>query len=98
MNKKTKRLNRQLQSKNEEIKSKNIELKNRANEIAQKHDELEQQNIHRNTIRLSIGTEHIDDIIADLTKGFSAIQELQKCVKGLELILKKEGEHYVKDF
>ena len=25
-----------------------------------------------NTIRLSIGTEHIDDIITDLEKGFAA--------------------------
>lgn len=36
--------------------------------------ELEEQNIHPNTIRLSIGTEHIDDILADLEKGFAAIQ------------------------
>ena len=28
--------------------------------------------IKPNTIRLSIGTEHIDDIIADLEKGFAA--------------------------
>ena len=35
--------------------------------------ELEEQNIRQSTIRLSIGTEHIDDIIADLEKGFSAI-------------------------
>ena len=35
-------------------------------------EELAQQNIHRSTIRLSIGTEHIDDIIADLEKGFEA--------------------------
>ncbi len=34
--------------------------------------ELEDAGIHRNTIRLSIGTEHIDDIIADLEKGFAA--------------------------
>ena len=25
-----------------------------------------------NTIRLSVGTEHIDDILADLEKGFAA--------------------------
>ena len=37
-------------------------------------DELEEQNIHENTIRLSIGTEHIDDIIADLESGFAAIK------------------------
>ncbi len=36
--------------------------------------ELESQNIHENTIRLSIGTEHIDDILADLAAGFAAIQ------------------------
>ena len=37
-------------------------------------EELEQSNIRQNTIRLSIGTEHIDDIIADLEKGFAAIK------------------------
>ena len=37
-------------------------------------EELEAQNIHENTIRLSIGTEHINDIIADLETGFAAIQ------------------------
>ena len=35
--------------------------------------ELEDQGIYQNTIRLSIGTEHIDDIIADLEKGFAAL-------------------------
>lgn len=35
--------------------------------------ELDEQNIHQNTIRLSIGTEHIDDIIADLERGFAAL-------------------------
>jgi len=34
--------------------------------------ELEDQGIHPNTIRLSIGTEHIDDILADLENGFAA--------------------------
>ena len=33
--------------------------------------ELEEQDIKPNTIRLSIGTEHIDDIIADLEQAFS---------------------------
>ncbi len=37
--------------------------------------ELEEQNIHPNTIRLSIGTEHIDDILADLELGFSAVAQ-----------------------
>ena len=36
-------------------------------------EELADQGISKNTIRLSIGTEHIDDIIADLEKGFAAI-------------------------
>ncbi|MBO4903960.1 MAG: O-acetylhomoserine aminocarboxypropyltransferase/cysteine synthase [Lachnospiraceae bacterium] len=36
-------------------------------------EELADQGIKANTIRLSIGTEHIDDIIADLEKGFAAI-------------------------
>lgn len=36
--------------------------------------ELEDAGIHENTIRLSIGTEHIDDIIADLEKGFAAVK------------------------
>ena len=35
-------------------------------------DELTDQGISHSTIRLSIGTEHIDDIIADLEKGFAA--------------------------
>ncbi len=35
--------------------------------------ELLDQGIKPNTIRLSIGTEHIDDIIADLEAGFAAI-------------------------
>ena len=36
-------------------------------------EELKDQGIYQNTIRLSIGTEHIDDIIADLEKGFAAL-------------------------
>ena len=36
-------------------------------------EELLDQGIKRSTIRLSIGTEHIDDIIADLEKGFAAL-------------------------
>mgnify|MGYP001077278428 FL=1 len=36
-------------------------------------EELLDQGIKPNTIRLSIGTEHIDDIIADLEKGFAAV-------------------------
>ena len=37
-------------------------------------EELEDAGIHENTVRLSIGTEHIDDIIADLEKGFAAVK------------------------
>ena len=37
-------------------------------------EELEDQGIRSNTIRLSIGTEHIDDIIADLEAGFEAVK------------------------
>ncbi|MBR4373270.1 MAG: O-acetylhomoserine aminocarboxypropyltransferase/cysteine synthase [Treponema sp.] len=36
--------------------------------------ELADQGITQSTIRLSIGTEHIDDIIADLENGFAAIK------------------------
>jgi len=38
-------------------------------------DELADQDIKQSTIRLSIGTEHIDDIIADLERGFAAISK-----------------------
>nr|WP_231129419.1 O-acetylhomoserine aminocarboxypropyltransferase/cysteine synthase family protein [Bifidobacterium choloepi] len=37
-------------------------------------EELEDQGIHQGTIRLSIGTEHIDDILADLEHGFEAVR------------------------
>lgn len=37
-------------------------------------EELVDQGIKPNTIRLSIGTEHIDDIIADLQNGFDAVK------------------------
>ena len=37
-------------------------------------EELLDQGIKPNTIRLSIGTEHIDDIIADLERGFAAVR------------------------
>lgn len=46
------------------------------------HDVLEKRlaalGIRPNTIRLSIGTEHIDDILADLELGFAAVQNLLK--------------------
>ncbi|MCR5691657.1 MAG: O-acetylhomoserine aminocarboxypropyltransferase/cysteine synthase [Eubacterium sp.] len=37
-------------------------------------EELARLGIRENTIRLSIGTEHIDDIIGDLQKGFDALK------------------------
>ena len=37
-------------------------------------EELEEAGIRPNTIRLSVGTEHIDDILADLDKGFAAVK------------------------
>lgn len=36
-------------------------------------EELLDQGIKPNTIRLSVGTEHIDDIIGDLERGFAAV-------------------------
>ena len=36
-------------------------------------EELLEQGIKANTIRLSIGTEHIDDILEDLQQGFAAV-------------------------
>ncbi len=38
-------------------------------------EELADQGIGQNTIRLSIGTEHIDDILADLERGFAAAKQ-----------------------
>lgn len=38
-------------------------------------EELLDQGIKQNTIRLSVGLEHIDDILADLQRGFDAIKE-----------------------
>ena len=38
-------------------------------------EELLASGIKPNTIRLSIGTEHIDDILADLQRGFDAVKE-----------------------
>lgn len=40
-------------------------------------EELLDQGIKENTIRLSIGTEHIDDIINDLENGFDAVKAIQ---------------------
>ena len=43
-------------------------------------EELAQAGISDSTIRLSIGTQHIDDIIADLENGFKALDEDLKFV------------------
>jgi len=37
--------------------------------------ELENSGIKPNTVRLSIGTEHIDDIISDLEHGFNILKK-----------------------
>lgn len=37
-------------------------------------EELEEQHIYPSTVRLSIGTEHIDDIIDDLSQAFDAVE------------------------
>ncbi len=37
-------------------------------------EELAEQGIRPNTIRLSIGTEHIDDILQDLEEAFRAVE------------------------
>lgn len=37
-------------------------------------EELVEQNIRPNTIRLSVGTEHIQDILEDLDRGFAAVR------------------------
>ena len=39
-------------------------------------EELVNVGIYQNTIRLSIGTEHIDDIIADLEQAFQRVKEV----------------------
>ena len=36
-------------------------------------EELNEQGIYQSTIRLSIGTEHVDDIIADLDQAFEKV-------------------------
>ncbi|MBP5158993.1 MAG: O-acetylhomoserine aminocarboxypropyltransferase/cysteine synthase, partial [Lachnospiraceae bacterium] len=41
-------------------------------------EQLEEAQIYQNTIRLSIGTEHIDDILWDLDQGFKAVEALKK--------------------
>ena len=40
-------------------------------------EELNEAGIYKNTIRLSIGTEHIDDIIDDLSSAFDAVKDIK---------------------
>ncbi len=40
-------------------------------------EELTEAGIYKNTIRLSIGTEHIDDIISDLSDAFDAVKDVK---------------------
>ena len=44
------------------------------NKVEMNEEELKQVGIQQNSIRLSIGTEHIDDIIADLDQAFAAVK------------------------
>jgi O-acetylhomoserine (thiol)-lyase len=39
-------------------------------------EELEDAGITPTTVRLSVGTEHIDDIIADLEQAFERVRSL----------------------
>ena len=55
------------------VERRNI-LKAYGAELVLTEAELDAAGIHPNTIRLSIGTAHIDDIIADLVKGFAAVK------------------------
>jgi O-acetylhomoserine (thiol)-lyase len=36
-------------------------------------EDLEEQEIYPNTVRLSIGTEHVDDLIADIDQALAQI-------------------------
>jgi O-acetylhomoserine (thiol)-lyase len=41
------------------------------------NEEAAEQGIYPNTIRLSIGTEHYEDIIADLDQAFEAVKGIK---------------------
>ncbi len=49
-------------------------------------EELKDQGIKPNTIRLSIGTENIDDIIEDLEEAFKAVQYIMKGISSGALL------------
>ena len=51
------------------------QLKRQASELSQlSEEELLASGIKPNTVRLSIGTEHIDDILDDLRHGFDEVR------------------------
>ena len=54
--------------------SKNTKVRNNLIRLGSVEEELLDQGIKPNTIRLSIGTEHIDDIIQDLDEAFKAVE------------------------
>lgn len=47
-------------------------------------EELQDLQIGEGTIRLSIGTEHIDDILADLDRGFAAVQARKEAAQAVQ--------------
>ena len=53
-------------------------------------EELADQEIRPNTIRLSIGTEHIEDILEDLQMGFHAAEQMGLDAAGAEMPEKME--------
>ena len=53
-------------------------------------EELADQEIRPNTIRLSIGTEHIEDILEDLQMGFHAAEQIGLDDAGAEIPEKTE--------
>lgn len=53
-------------------------------------EELADQEIRPNTIRLSIGTEHIEDILEDLQMGFHAAEQMGLDAAGVGMPEKTE--------
>ncbi len=56
-------------------------------------EELEQQGIHPSTIRLSIGTEHVDDLIEDIAQALEAPPSLPKGRRSHAGEMKENGNH-----
>ena len=57
-----------------QLEFKNTKVRNNLIRLGSVEEELLDQGIKPNTIRLSIGTEHIDDIIQDLDEAFKAVE------------------------